>query len=121
MSRKTAHKNQGNWMIAVERVEYVLWYPEDGAILRGLRENRKPKKMSRRRLAKVLVEKGVECSHENIRRIEDGQTKTAPVKLLRSICKELGYSLHEILPMIFVGPVVADSTETKDRHLDKNN
>jgi len=103
MSRVTAQKNKGIWMIAAERVEYVLWYPEDGAILRGLRENRKPKKMSRRQLAKILVEKGVECSHENIRRIEDGLTKTAPVKLLKAICNELEYELHELLPMIFVG------------------
>jgi DNA-binding Xre family transcriptional regulator len=120
MSTVRQQKNQGNWMIAVERVEYVLWYPEDGAILREIRETRKPKKMSRRRLANNLIEKGVECTHSNIKKIEDGQTKTAPIKLLEAICNELGYELHELLPMIFVGST-ATTTSFKESKPSNNN
>jgi len=110
MSSNKAQKNTGSWMIAAERVKYIKWYPEDGVILREAREKRRPKKMSRRGLAKRLTEKGVECSHENIRNMESGETKSASLELLGAICQELGYELHEILPMIFMGSKSLDSS-----------
>jgi len=90
-------------MIAVERVKYIKWYPEDGVTLREAREKKRPKKMSRRGLAKKLTAKGVECSHENIRNMESGETKSASLELLEAICQELGHDLSEVLPMIFIG------------------
>jgi len=99
---KRQKNNEGAWIIAVDRVEYVLWYDRDGAILRRIRENHNPK-MSRRRLAKILISKGHECSHQNIQKIEDGLTKTAPIALVDAICQELGHDLSEVLPMIFIG------------------
>ncbi|MEG4807936.1 helix-turn-helix transcriptional regulator [Microcoleus sp. F8-D3] len=81
-------------MIPLEYVARLLWSQELGERLKGFRG-----KTSRRELAEKLKTTGQDCSHQNLQKIEDGNAQTVPVELVLAICKVLGISLGQLIPM----------------------
>lgn len=84
-------------MIPLDCVSRVKWNKELGEKIKGLRG-----KTSRRQFAENLRGKGIECSHQYIQVVEEGRVDSLDIDLLLGFCIELGISVRQIIPAIYV-------------------
>lgn len=82
-------------MIPLEYVGRLNWNAELGQRLKALRG-----KTSRRQLALRLKYLGHDCSHQNLQKVEEAKAQTVPLDLILGICKALGASIGDVLPVV---------------------
>jgi DNA-binding Xre family transcriptional regulator len=73
-------------------VVFVAWNKDRGELLKRLRG-----KKSRQKLADEIAAKGGECSHQNIKKLEYGESESVSLKVLEAICAALDISLSNFL------------------------
>ncbi len=79
-------------MVPIEWVVMLAWNKDCGKNLKSLRGKR-----SRREISNMLVELGVECSQEYIRKLENGEAASVSTKIITAIAKTLDVELIEIM------------------------
>ena len=94
----TNQKNQETKMyIYVADVVSVVWNKDRGSILKHLRG-----KKSRQKLVDEIIAQGGECSHQNLKKLEYGESESISIKVLESICLALGISVKDFLSTVEV-------------------
>ena len=83
--------------IYVADVVSVAWNEDKGEILKRLRG-----KKSRQRLVDEIAARGGECSHQNLKKLEYGESESVSIRVLKSICAALGISLNDFLRIVEV-------------------
>ena len=83
--------------IYVGDVVSVAWNQDKGEILKRLRG-----KKSRQRLVDEIAARGGECSHQNLKKLEYGESESVSLRVLDSICAALGISLNDFLRIVEV-------------------
>lgn len=83
--------------IYVEDVTYIAWNQDRGKILKQLRGTK-----SRQKLADEITAKGGECSHQNLKKLEYGESESVSLKVLQSICIALDIPLSHFLRIVEV-------------------
>jgi DNA-binding Xre family transcriptional regulator len=83
--------------IYVEDVVFVVWNADRGKILKRLRG-----KKSRQKLVDEIVARGGECSHQNLKKLEYGESESVSVKVLEAICSALEIPLSNFLGTVEV-------------------
>lgn len=78
--------------IYVADVVSVAWDKERGELLKQLRG-----KKSRQKLIGEISARGGECSHQNLKKLEYGESESVSIKVLEAICLALGISLSDFL------------------------
>ncbi|HLO88848.1 MAG TPA: helix-turn-helix transcriptional regulator [Nostocaceae cyanobacterium] len=78
--------------IDVADVVSVAWNKDRGEVLKRLRG-----KKSRQKLVDKIAALGGECSHQNLKKLEYGESESVSVKMLEAICLALGISLKDFL------------------------
>ncbi|MBD2534188.1 helix-turn-helix transcriptional regulator [Nostoc flagelliforme FACHB-838] len=90
-------KKETKMYIYVADVVFVVWNNERGQLLKRLRG-----KKSRQKLADEIAARGGECSHQNIKKLEYGESESVSVKVLEAICAALDISLSDFLSTLEV-------------------
>ncbi|WP_232317129.1 helix-turn-helix domain-containing protein [Anabaena sp. CA = ATCC 33047] len=83
--------------IYVSDVVAVSWNKDRAAVLKRMRG-----KKSRQKLAEEISAKGGECSHQNLKKLEYGESESVSIKVLEAICLALGISLKDFLSTVEV-------------------
>ncbi|MEO1375639.1 MAG: helix-turn-helix transcriptional regulator [Cyanobacteria bacterium J06635_10] len=83
--------------IYAEDVVFVVWNPDRGKILKRLRG-----KKSRQKLVDEIAAKGGECSHQNLKKLEYGESESVSIKVLEAICTALNIPLSHFMSIIEV-------------------
>lgn len=83
--------------IYVADVVAVAWNKDRAEVLKRLRG-----KKSRQKLVEEIVAQGGECSHQNLKKLEYGESESVSVKVLEAICSALGISLKDFLSTVEV-------------------
>jgi DNA-binding Xre family transcriptional regulator len=83
--------------IYVADVVTVTWNEDRARVLRRLRG-----KKSRQKLVEVIAAQGGECSHQNLKKLEYGESESVSIKVLDAICLALGISLKDFLNTVEV-------------------
>ncbi|MEH2151414.1 helix-turn-helix domain-containing protein [Nostoc sp.] len=83
--------------IYIADVVSVVWNQDRGGVLKQLRG-----KKSRQRLADEIAARGGECSHQNLKKLEYGESESVSLKVLESICNALQISVSEFLSTVEV-------------------
>ena len=83
--------------IYVADVVSVAWDKDRGGVLKRLRG-----KKSRQKLADEIAARGGECSHQNLKKLEYGESESVSVKVLEAICAALGISISDFLSTVEV-------------------
>ncbi|BAY32886.1 hypothetical protein NIES2107_47800 [Nostoc carneum NIES-2107] len=83
--------------IYVADVVSVTWSKDRGAVLKQLRG-----KKSRQSLANEIAARGGECSHQNLKKLEYGESESVSIKVLEAICTALGISISDFLSIVEV-------------------
>lgn len=84
-------------MVPLADVAYFNWDKAKGERIRQVRGS-----VSRRELADRIVAGGQQCSHQYIQKIEEGGADSVSSEIIQSICKALGASLSQIIPLLVV-------------------
>jgi DNA-binding Xre family transcriptional regulator len=79
-------------MVPLEWVVMLAWNKDCGSNLKLLRGKR-----SRREIAEILSNQGVDCSQEYIRKLENGEAASVSTKIIVAIAKTLDVELIEIM------------------------
>ncbi|BBD64530.1 hypothetical protein NIES4072_18080 [Nostoc commune NIES-4072] len=90
-------KKETKMYIYVADVVFVAWNNERGQLLKRLRG-----KKSRQKLADEIAATGGECSHQNIKKLEYGESESVSIKVLEAICAALDISLSDFLSTLEV-------------------
>jgi hypothetical protein len=108
---------QGNevFMVPLDLVVMIAWDKKYGDNLRTIRG-----KVSRRAIASGVESRGVECSQEYIRKLEQGLTAAVSTKIIVALAKTLDVELVQIIPglqvtvsSLFALPVANYSSDQK--------
>ncbi|BAY35698.1 hypothetical protein NIES2111_00140 [Nostoc sp. NIES-2111] len=83
--------------IYVADVVSVVWNQDRGIILKRLRG-----KKSRQKLADEIAARGGECSHQNLKKLEYGESESVSLKVLEAICTALEISVSNFLSTVEV-------------------
>ena len=83
--------------IYVADVVSVSWNQDKGELLKRLRG-----KKSRQKLADEIAVRGGECSHQNIKKLEYGESESVSLKVLEAICTALDISINDFLSTVEV-------------------
>ncbi len=83
--------------IYIADVVAVAWNKDRGMLLKQLRG-----KKSRPKLADEIAAKGGECSHQNLKKLEYGESESVSVKVLYAICSALEISVSDFLSTVKV-------------------
>ncbi|MBD2200683.1 helix-turn-helix transcriptional regulator [Calothrix anomala FACHB-343] len=83
--------------IYVADVVAVAWNQDKGMLLKRLRG-----KKSRQKLADEIAARGGECSHQNLKKLEYGESESVSIKVLEAICAALNISLSDFLSTVEV-------------------
>ncbi len=83
--------------IYVKDVISVAWNKDRGMLLKRLRG-----KKSRQRLADEIAARGGECSHQNLKKLEYGESESVSLKVLEAICTALEISISDFLSIVEV-------------------
>lgn len=83
--------------IYVVDVVAVVWNKDRGILLKRLRG-----KKSRQKLADEIAARGGECSHQNLKKLEYGESESVSLKVLEAICAALEISINEFLSIVEV-------------------
>lgn len=83
--------------IDVADVVSVAWNQDRGKSLKRLRG-----KKSRQKLADEIAARGGECSHQNIKKLEYGESESVSLKVLEAICTALDISINDFLSTVEV-------------------
>ncbi|MBD0265576.1 MAG: helix-turn-helix transcriptional regulator [Tolypothrix sp. Co-bin9] len=81
--------------IYIADVVSVAWNKDRGIVLKQLRG-----KKSRQKLADEIAAKGGECSHQNLKKLEYGESESVSLKVLEAICTALNISLNDFLSTV---------------------
>jgi DNA-binding Xre family transcriptional regulator len=95
MSNKDERKTK--MYIYVADVVSVVWNQDKGTVLKRLRG-----KKSRQKLADEIAAKGGECSHQNLKKLEYGESESVSLKVLEAICTALEISVSNFLSTVEV-------------------
>jgi transcriptional regulator with XRE-family HTH domain len=79
-------------MVPIEWVVMLGWNKECGRSLKSIRG-----KKSRREISDMLLNAGVECSQEYIRKLENGEAASVSTKIITAIAQILDVELIEIM------------------------
>lgn len=79
-------------LIDISEVRFVTWSIDKGQLLLKLRG-----KKSRRQLAEDIKTAGGDCSHQNLKKLEYGQSEMVSVEILQSLCLALGVALDRFV------------------------
>lgn len=90
-------KKETKMYIYVADVVFVAWNKDRGELLKRFRG-----KNSRQKLADEIAARGGECSHQNLKKLEYGESESVSLKVLESICAALGIPLNDFLSIIEV-------------------
>ncbi|MEH2363217.1 helix-turn-helix domain-containing protein [Nostoc sp.] len=90
-------KKETKMYIYITDVVFVAWNKDKGQLLKRLRG-----KKSRQKLADEIAAKGGECSHQNIKKLEYGESESVSLKVLEAICFALDISLSDFLSTVEV-------------------
>jgi DNA-binding Xre family transcriptional regulator len=83
--------------IYVADVISVAWNQDRGKLLKRLRG-----KKSRQKLVNEIAARGGECSHQNLKKLEYGESESVSLKVLEAICTALEISLNDFLSTVEV-------------------
>ncbi|MEH2226440.1 helix-turn-helix domain-containing protein [Nostoc sp.] len=83
--------------IYVADVVSVTWNKDKAEVLKRLRG-----KKSRQKLVDEISAKGGECSHQNLKKLEYGESESVSIKVLEAVCLALGISLKDFLSTVEV-------------------
>lgn len=83
--------------IYVADVVSIAWNKDRGELLKQFRG-----KKSRQKLVDEIYAKGGECSHQNLKKLEYGESESVSIKVLEAICLALEISLNDFLRTIEV-------------------
>ncbi|MEH2393736.1 MAG: helix-turn-helix transcriptional regulator [Nostoc sp.] len=83
--------------IYVADVVSVTWNKDRAEVLKRMRG-----KKSRQKLVDEISAKGGECSHQNLKKLEYGESESVSVKVLEAVCLALGISLKDFLSTVEV-------------------
>ncbi|WP_414756279.1 helix-turn-helix domain-containing protein [Anabaena sp. CCY 9910] len=83
--------------IYVADVVSVTWNKDRAKVLKRLRG-----KKSRQKLVDEISAKGGECSHQNLKKLEYGESESVSIKVLEAVCLALGISLKDFLSTVEV-------------------
>ncbi|MCG6138172.1 MAG: helix-turn-helix transcriptional regulator [Nostoc sp. LLA-1] len=83
--------------IYIEDVVSVVWNKDRGTVLKQLRG-----KKSRQKLADEIAARGGECSHQNLKKLEYGESESVSLKVLEAICTALEISVSNFLSTVEV-------------------
>ncbi|WP_414589960.1 helix-turn-helix domain-containing protein [Scytonema sp. PCC 10023] len=83
--------------IYVADVVSVAWNKEKAQVLKRLRG-----KKSRQKLVDEIAAIGGECSHQNLKKLEYGESESVSLKVLEAICTALGISVSDFLSTVEV-------------------
>lgn len=83
--------------IYVADVVSVTWNKDKAEVLKRFRG-----KKSRQKLVDEIAAKGGECSHQNLKKLEYGESESVSIKVLEAICLALGISLKDFLSTVEV-------------------
>ncbi|ABA23104.1 hypothetical protein Ava_3497 [Trichormus variabilis ATCC 29413] len=83
--------------IYVADVVSVTWNKDRAEVLKRLRG-----KKSRQKLVDEISAKGGECSHQNLKKLEYGESESVSIKVLEAVCLALGISLKDFLSTVEV-------------------
>ncbi|MEH2011575.1 helix-turn-helix domain-containing protein [Nostoc sp.] len=83
--------------IYVADVVSVAWNKDRGEVLKRLRG-----KKSRQKLVDEITARGGECSHQNLKKLEYGESESVSLKVLEAICMALNISLNDFLGTVEV-------------------
>jgi DNA-binding Xre family transcriptional regulator len=93
--------NNGNretkMYIYIADVVSLTWNQDKGNILKRLRG-----KKSRQKLADEIAARGGECSHQNLKKLEYGESESVSIKVLEAICLALDISLKDFFSIVEV-------------------
>jgi transcriptional regulator with XRE-family HTH domain len=79
-------------LIDITEVRFVAWSVDKGKLLLELRG-----KKSRRQLAEDIKAVGGDCSHQNLKKLEYGQSEMVSIEILQSLCSALGVALDKFI------------------------
>jgi DNA-binding Xre family transcriptional regulator len=83
--------------IYVADVVSVAWNKDKAQVLKRLRG-----KKSRQKLVDEIAAIGGECSHQNLKKLEYGESESVSLKVLEAICTALGISVSDFLSTVEV-------------------
>ncbi len=83
--------------IYVADVVSVAWNKDKAQLLKRLRG-----KKSRQKLVDEIAAIGGECSHQNLKKLEYGESESVSLKVLEAICTALGISVSDFLSTVEV-------------------
>lgn len=83
--------------IYVADVISVAWNKDKAQVLKRLRG-----KKSRQKLVDEIAAIGGECSHQNLKKLEYGESESVSLKVLEAICTALGISVSDFLSTVEV-------------------
>ncbi len=83
--------------IYIADVVSLTWNQDKGNILKRLRG-----KKSRQKLADEIAARGGECSHQNLKKLEYGESESVSIKVLEAICLALDISLKDFFSIVEV-------------------
>ncbi|WP_242053415.1 helix-turn-helix domain-containing protein [Nostoc parmelioides] len=83
--------------IYVADVVSVTWNKDRAKVLKRLRG-----KKSRQKLVDEISAKGGECSHQNLKKLEYGESESVSIKVLEAVCLALDISLKDFLSTVEV-------------------
>ncbi len=81
-------------LIDISEVRFVAWNPNKGKLLWKLRG-----KKSRRQLAEDVKAIGGDCSHQNLKKLEYGESEMVSMEILQSLCLALGVTLDRFIAL----------------------
>ncbi len=81
-------------LVDIAEVRFIAWTPQKGELLSELRG-----KKSRRQLAEEIKSLGGDCSHQNLKKLEYGQSEMVSLDILKSICLALGVPLTHFVTL----------------------
>lgn len=81
-------------LVDISEVRFVAWNISKGELLSELRG-----KKSRRQLAEEIKSLGGDCSHQNLKKLEYGQSEMVSLEILQNICLALGVPLANFIAL----------------------
>ncbi|MBW4599726.1 MAG: helix-turn-helix domain-containing protein [Calothrix sp. FI2-JRJ7] len=97
MSTSSSHKesSQGSeiFMVPLDLVVMIAWDSKCGENLKHIRGD-----VSRREIARRVASRGIECSQEYIRKLEQGTATVVSTKIVIALAQTLEVDLAQIMP-----------------------
>lgn len=100
----TNHKKNegGKWMVSLDDVAYLKWDAEKAEILDHLMDNAKPKKLSGRKLADLVAERGYAANYYTIHKMRTGRQDHVLPETVVGICEVFNLELDHFMNGLFV-------------------